>query len=80
MGLIVVSVFALSCNFAGLLILVRHGLPHQLLEDNLLLEHDPASREFIGSDRRRMWSFAGMVFFGLGTGLQITSAVLQTAC
>lgn len=72
-----VEIIALTCNFAGLLLLVRQGVPHKLLADSVALAHDPRERFLCGSDRRKMLSFVGMVLFALGTALQITSIVLM---
>ena len=64
-----ISIIALVCNFTGVLLLARHGVPHRLLADSLALEHDPVERILCGTDRRKMLSFVGMVLFALGTAL-----------
>ena len=72
----VIGIVALVCNFTGVLLLVRQGVPHGLLADSLALAHDPGERVRCGDDRRKMLSFTGMVLFALGTALQMASIVL----
>ena len=73
----IISILALACDFAGLLLLVRQGVPHRLLSNSVALEHNRADRLLCGNDRQRMLSFAGMVLFALGTALQMASIVLH---
>lgn len=76
-----VSIVALVCNFIGILLLVRQGVPHRLLADSLVREHDTADASPSGndSDRRKMLSFAGLVLFALGTAMQLASIVFKLA-
>lgn len=73
-----VEIAALACNFTGVLLLVRQGVPHRLLADNVALAHDPSERALCGNDRQKMLSFVGMVLFALGTTLQMASIVLTS--
>ena len=73
-----VEIAALACNFTGILLLVRQGVPHRLLADSVTLTHDPDEQALGGNDRRRMLSLVGMVLFALGTALQMTSIVLTS--
>ena len=72
----VIGIVALVCNFTGVLLLVRQGVPHGLLADSLALAHNPSDGVLCGGDRRKMLSFTGMVLFALGTALQIAPIVL----
>lgn len=74
----VVGIIALACNFAGVLPLVRNGVPHRVLGDSVALSHDPSERAPFGGDRQQMWSFVGMVLFALGTTLQMVTIVLMS--
>ncbi len=74
----IIEIVASVCNFAGLLLLVRQGVPHKLLANSVALAHDPRERVLYGSDRRKMLSFGGIVVFGFGTAVPITSIVLMS--
>jgi hypothetical protein len=71
-----IGIAALVCNFTGVLLLVRQGVPHALLANSLALARDPLHQALCGNDQRKMLSFAGMVLFALGTALQMVSIVL----
>jgi len=71
-----IGIAALVCNFTGVLLLVRQGVPHGLLADSVALARNPLDRALCGNDRRKMLSFVGMVLFALGTALQMASIVL----
>jgi hypothetical protein len=73
-----IEIVALVCNFAGVLLLVRQGVPYRLLADSVALAHDPGERVLCGNDRRKMLSFVGVVLFALGTSLQLASIVLTS--
>ena len=73
----IIGIVALACNFTGVLLLVRQGVPHKLLADAVALNHDPGKRALCGSDRQKMLSFVGMVLFALGSTLQMVSIVLR---
>ena len=71
-----VGIVGLACNFTGLLLLVRQGVPYKVLADSVAAAHDPRAPALCGNDRRKLLSFMGMVLFALGTALQMATIIL----
>ncbi|MDO8360811.1 MAG: hypothetical protein Q7T08_12345 [Devosia sp.] len=72
----IVGIVALVCNFSGIVLLVRYGLPYRLLALGTQFLTKMSEKDLSDDDRRKMLGFLGLVLLGLGTGVQIVSIAL----
>ncbi|MEO7224097.1 MAG: hypothetical protein ABIY37_16650 [Devosia sp.] len=71
-----IGIFAIICNFVGVVLMVRYGLPNSLP----LLGRSAASlteTDMVERDRRGLYGVIGLVLFASGSALQIMAGAAR---